>query len=139
MKPQCKNNQTYNSGQFEEWKNFMKFSLPTALLCSALLTGCAAGTFSQITDSKPIPLSSSQIAQIEQTVTRDFLDPDSARFRNVRAAQVSLADGGQDVRVCGEVNGKNSMGGYVGYEMFGGTLVNGRFQQIDFFAPCEPW
>ncbi|WP_139246363.1 hypothetical protein [Thalassovita taeanensis] len=114
--------------------------LSVALLMSiCVLAGCNTSTFAKIEESKRIPLSSDQMTQIESTVTRDFLDPESARFRNTRAVEVSLASGDREVRVCGEVNGKNALGGYTGYSMFGGSLVNGRFQQADFFAPCEAW
>lgn len=40
-------------------------------------------------------------------------DPDSAKFRNVRLVDFN---GGQIV--CGEINGKNSYGAYVGYVPF---------------------
>lgn len=48
------------------------------------------------------------------TATAGMLkDPESARFRNLRVA--GYADGSV---VCGEVNGKNSYGGYTGYQPF---------------------
>lgn len=109
------------------------------LMSAFILAGCNATTFTKIEESKRIPLSSVQVNQIKTTVTDDFLDPDSALFRDIRAVEVSLATGEREVRVCGEVNGKNALGGYTGYSMFGGSLVNGRFQQVDFFAPCEAW
>jgi hypothetical protein len=49
------------------------------------------------------------ITRAKQSVTKDFKDPDSAKFRNVRVVRGS---------VCGEVNAKNSFGGYVGYKRF---------------------
>ncbi|MBU3261737.1 hypothetical protein KPG71_17050 [Roseovarius sp. PS-C2] len=94
---------------------------------------------SEIVSSKPVRLSSAQMTEIKSEVTQDFLDPFSAQFRNIRAVDVSLANGQQERRVCGEVNGKNRMGGYVGFSMFGGVIVNGDFQQRDFFSPCENW
>ena len=69
-------------------------------------------------------MSPEQVARIEDTVTQDFVDPESARFRCVRAVEVSLANGPREVRVCGEVNGKDRRDGYVGYKMFGGTPRN---------------
>ncbi|MHA7875108.1 MAG: hypothetical protein ACX938_06835 [Roseivivax sp.] len=92
-----------------------------------------------IAKSEPVPLTTSQVRQIETTVTRDFFDPAAAQFRDIRAVDVTLENGEQERRVCGEVNGKNRMGGYVGYSMFGGVLVGGQFEQRDFFAACEPW
>jgi len=111
-----------------------------AIICVGLvLAGCNVSTFSKIEASRPIPLTNTQMAQIKATVTRDFFDPESAQFRGVQAVEVSLADGTQERRVCGEVNGKNRMGGYVGYSMFGGSLENGKFVKRDFFAPCRAW
>lgn len=90
-----------------------------------------------VTASKPVALSSAQVANIKGTVTYDFFDGPSAIFRNVRAADVTLKSGQQIRRVCGEVNGKNRMGGYVGFEMFGGVMVGGKFSREDFFGACE--
>lgn len=103
----------------------------------ALLSACVQMT--PITESKPVKLSSGQVSQIQQTVVRSFFDPESAQFRNVRAADVTLKDGNRERRVCGEVNAKNRMGGYAGYQFFGGVLNNGAFIQQDFFNACEPW
>jgi len=47
-----------------------------------------------------------------------FKDPDSAKFKNVKV--VHYGDGRF---ACGEVNAKNSMGGYVGYKPFIGDFV----------------
>jgi len=118
----------------------MNFKTLAILVCGVVaLAGCESSTFSKINGSNPISLSGAQTAQIKATVTRDFFDAESARFRNIRAVEVSLADGSTEARVCGEVNGKNRMGGYTGYSMFGGTLSSGVFQKKDYFAPCEQW
>ena len=106
------------------------------LFAALLLSGCV---MSNIAATKPIALSAAQMAQIKSTVTRDFFDPGSAQFRNVRAADITTTDGISERRVCGEVNGKNRMGGYVGFKMFGGKIVNGQFKAVDFFGPCEPF
>lgn len=50
----------------------------------------------------------------ERLAARDLRDPDSARFRDVR---VYLTETGAQV-VCGEINGKNAYGAYVGYRGF---------------------
>ena len=49
------------------------------------------------------------IAKAKDTATRDFMDPDSAKFRKLSVVRGS---------VCGEVNSKNGFGGYVGYKRF---------------------
>ena len=99
------------------------------------LSGCVAMT--PIVASQPVALSSGQIAQIKSAATKDFFDPASAQFRDVRAVDLMLTDGTQERRVCGEVNGKNRMGGYVGFQMFGGKIIGGRFVRVDFFGLCD--
>lgn len=54
--------------------------------------------------------SEAQFARVRAELDRQLLDYPSARFRDVRA------DG---TRVCGYVNSKNAMGGYVGWRLFG--------------------
>lgn len=104
-----------------------------------IVSACGGSTFSEIIESKPLQLTAEVDRQIKSSITNDFLDPDSAQFRNIRAVEVSLANGSKERRVCGEVNGKNSAGGYTGYDLFGGTLIDGRFVPQPFFAPCEAW
>jgi hypothetical protein len=55
-----------------------------------------------------------EITRAEQAIAKDFLDPASAQFRNVRLVDKVKGD---DV-VCGEVNAKNSYGAYVGFRKF---------------------
>lgn len=102
-----------------------------------VLAGCMQTA--SIEKAERVALTKRQVAQIKATVTRDFNDPGSAQFRNIRAVNVTLDGGAQEVRVCGEVNGKNLYGAYVGFSGFGGTLENGTFRQRDFYAPCESW
>lgn len=47
---------------------------------------------------------------LNNAVTKDFLDPNSAQFRNVKFAQ--------DQNVYGEVNAKNALGAYAGFKSF---------------------
>ncbi len=53
------------------------------------------------------------IAAAQDSAKRSLKDPDSAKFQNIRIAEY---DGGKVV--CGEINAKNSYGGYVGYKRF---------------------
>lgn len=50
-------------------------------------------------------------AQVHEALAGALVDPASAQLRNVRVAE--LMD-----TICGEVNSKNRMGGYVGYRRF---------------------
>ncbi len=55
----------------------------------------------------------SEIAAAKEVAARDLKDPASAQFRDLRV------DGtGDKLRLCGEINGKNSYGGYVGFKKF---------------------
>ncbi len=60
------------------------------------------------------------IALGHQAVLRQLKDPDSASFRNERRGKMA---------VCGEVNAKNSFGGYVGYRRFVATAGFAVFEQ----------
>jgi hypothetical protein len=112
----------------------MKFAI---VLSALFLSACVA--LIPIVESKPVPLSTAQLKEIESTMSHNLFDPSSAQFRNVRATDVVLQDGTRERRVCGEMNAKNRMGGYVGFEYFGGTMENGKFVNKDFFSACEPW
>ncbi|QOI55934.1 hypothetical protein [Rouxiella badensis] len=81
-----------------------KFALAT--LGALLLSGCNPS------DSKVIDYGKEAIAQ-------QLKDPASANFRNVifHKDSVQPSDGVSGY-VCGEVNGKNSFGGYVGFGRF---------------------
>ncbi len=66
------------------------------ILAIGLLTGC------------------SDIASDTETALREqMFDADSAEFRNVRVVSREAGD-----VVCGELNGKNRFGGYVGFRPF---------------------
>lgn len=53
-------------------------------------------------------------------------DPESARFRDVRAGRDD-----KSIFVCGLVNAKNGIGGYTGFTPFIGMMLsNGRFAVI---------
>ena len=53
------------------------------------------------------------ITAAQDSIKATLKDPDSAKFQNIRIADY---DGGKVV--CGEINAKNSYGGYVGYKRF---------------------
>jgi len=54
------------------------------------------------------------IAEAKTSIANELLDPQAAQFRGIHV--VPGANGGR--KVCGEVNGKNSYGGYVGFRGF---------------------
>ena len=51
-------------------------------------------------------------SELKAIITHNLNDPESARFRNVHASKT------YDDVICGEVNWKNDLGGYVGYQPF---------------------
>lgn len=58
------------------------------------------------------------IADMKEAISEKHKDPDSAQFRRITTTEVGSF-------VCGEVNAKNSMGGYVGYKRFYGSTGGG--------------
>ncbi|WP_440940009.1 hypothetical protein [Immundisolibacter sp.] len=66
-------------------------------------------------------------------VTQGLRDPDSANFRNVETVTYTTPTGGRVPYVCGEVNAKNSFGGYVGFRRFYVANVGGELR-----ADIEP-
>lgn len=60
--------------------------------------------------------------ELKAALTADFLDPNSAEFRNIKWETKDAA--------CGEVNGTNSFGGKVGYRKFYAvrSTASGRFE-----------
>lgn len=53
-----------------------------------------------------------------QSVRDQLLDPDSARFRKVWAMRYPVQGQADAAIFCGEVNGRNPMGGYSGFQPF---------------------
>ena len=98
-----------------------RFSLLAPL---ALLIGCGATyeTAGQYT------LSESQVASIEAQVRHTLIDEESARFRNIRAVQLDNVSGEPEALFCGEVNSRNRMGGYAGYQIFHGVVSEDKPQ-----------
>lgn len=62
------------------------------------------------------------IAKVKHEILESLKDPDSAKFRRITVS----SDGSM---VCGEVNSKNAMGGYVGFKKF----VNIEDKGNDFY------
>jgi len=58
------------------------------------------------------------IEKVKEFITKDFKDPDSAKFRDIIVVRKKKKDGTMSENVCGAVNGKNSYGAYVGYKVF---------------------
>jgi hypothetical protein len=62
------------------------------------------------------------IAKVKSDILESMKDPDSVKFRRLSTS----SDGSM---ICGEVNSKNAMGGYVGFKKF----VNIQDKAVDFY------
>ncbi|WP_272962245.1 hypothetical protein [Alcanivorax jadensis] len=73
-----------------------------------------------------LPITEKRAAEAMEAAKNGLKDPDSAKFRNLYEVAGMKDDSGNHA-VCGEVNAKNSYGGYVGYRRFmqlaGGKVV----------------
>ena len=81
----------------------MRLSLFLPLLFSASTVVTAAPS------KQTKELDAAKIIAVKMFVTHGLKDPDSAKFRSVKVKWDT---------VCGEVNAKNSYGGYAGYRRF---------------------
>lgn len=66
------------------------------------------------------------LEKAKKAVLEGLKDPDSAKFNNVRL--VKYLEGSV---VCGEINAKNSYGGYVGYRQFVGGIDDASIIKIE--------
>ncbi|EPG4500477.1 TPA: hypothetical protein R4Y11_001813 [Citrobacter freundii] len=73
----------------------------------------------------------SEIGSAQSAIKNQMKDPDSTNFKSVR--EITNSQGGRFV--CGEVNSKNSYGGYVGFKTFayqrGRAVIDGSFSTPD--------
>jgi hypothetical protein len=78
-------------------------------LAALLLAGCAG--VDKVGPEVPLPPPAQQ--SVSRAVADQMKDPNSAEFRNWHAFESQSG-----LLVCGEVNAKNSFGGYVGFTHF---------------------
>lgn len=91
----------------EEYLNSTHAPVPCQIKTVALIEGEAA-----------------YVQRAQDQLVRDFKDPAAARYRNVTLSNRDVPT------VCGEVNGKNSYGAYVGFKRFYATDTRG-FSAVD--------
>lgn len=58
------------------------------------------------------------VNKAKQMVADEFADPDTVKFRRMFLSEFTSDKGVKTIRLCGEVNAKNRMGGYDGYRGF---------------------
>ena len=108
----------------------MKLALAVGLLGLTFISACTPDLM--LASSKPANLSGQDIAQIKAAMTYSMFDAGSAQFRNMRGYDAVFQDGHVERRACYEVNGKNRMGGYVGFEERGAKKINGKWEATAF-------
>lgn len=59
-----------------------------------------------------------QVKAAQTKASYDLRDPSSAQFRNIRGFSSPGHNGVVAEYICGEINGKNAMGGYTGFTPF---------------------
>ena len=84
-------------------------SIVIAIFATALLIA-ATVIFAPIIRESVLSTGSDEADDWQQSVAQLMIDPDSAQFRNTKNAST--------FGYCGEVNGKNTFGGYVGFKEF---------------------
>lgn len=93
-----------------------------------MASGCVETTAVQV---RLTSISGAQLSAVKSKVVYSFKDPGSAQFRNITAYRVATGD----LAVCGEVNGKNGFGAYVGFKTFyirlSGDVVKKSFVDQD--------
>lgn len=76
---------------------------------AAVLVACLAGCSASTADIE---------TATQNLVASRLKDPESARFSNVKFMERSSSGGKHEGPVCGEVNARNALGGYVGATRF---------------------
>lgn len=136
----------------------MRMRIYSSLVGCLIITGCTTNGMGYNDPSRQLVLASLEEVASMSRQTRLFIeggrseddavtegkrmvasrlkDPEAARFQNVRI--VPYLEG---KIICGEVNGKNSYGAYVGYSNFAASPMmvtleskNGRYASIDELA-----
>ena len=110
----------------------MKHPRIIALIATTLtLAGCM-NTINTI-EATTTPIRSNAVfAEAKRLAADKMRDPEAARFKSEYTAYRSSAG---DTIVCGTMNGKNAMGGYVGYKPFWIRVRNGNV--MSFRVPSE--
>lgn len=95
-------------------------TLPATLVCWTLAAGCC-GAFAadpaKAAAGKAQPTHKRQIERLRKLMIENLKDPESARVKGEFLSLSDTSDAPQ-VSLCGNVNAKNSYGGYGGFERF---------------------
>src|SRR5690606_1839783 len=95
----------------QKYTGFQKFAFGFAVVCAVAAIGKLSSSDKASESGASNPHRDAEMTEIKlqrlarELVTANLKDPDSAKFRNQKG-------------VCGEVNAKNSFGGYAGFVRF---------------------
>lgn len=90
----------------------MRLSLPLVMVL--LLAGCVDVNDTPV-NTRPAAITATDRGHIQAAITDDLKDPSAAQTRKLQAYDLSNGEGRV---ICGEMNGKNSFGAYVGFQPF---------------------
>ena len=71
------------------------------------------------------------VSKAKNQATKNLLDPSSAQFRNLEVREMIGDKGKKHLNLCGEVNAKNRMGGYVGFKTFSAGVDSAKILEED--------
>ena len=91
---------------------------------------CVALTATACSPSNASRANAFNVEKAKAMIADQLSDPDSAKYRNLFISEFEEGKGtaASLLSLCGEVNAKNSMGGYTGYRRF---VVDERLALID--------
>jgi hypothetical protein len=92
-------------------------SILVILIISTLISSLASCDFKSSEETKKKAKEEEVTKQLLGFLKNELKDADSAQFKNVKFGKLKYS-GGESYAICGEVNAKNSFGGYSGFEGF---------------------
>jgi len=107
-------------------KSYHRSASGFGALCLAILLALSAAPFS---NAIAATLTAAQKKIIAEAVKSKLKDPDSAQFQWPDLVEPSNGD--DNVAYCGQVNAKNSYGGYTGFIPFSVFLMNYRSKKME--------
>ncbi|WP_299145999.1 hypothetical protein [uncultured Tateyamaria sp.] len=111
---------------------------PTRIIAALALNGTLAACAAPITQRQRLELDPGQLNSVKRTASYNLKYPESARFRDIRWFENRHQDGTISNTVCGEVNARNSFGGYAGYATFKGRMNGGKFVMFGVAPVTNP-
>lgn len=96
------------------------------VLLSLSVAGCASVPLPALTQTRP--LSQAEKTALAASLSQTMKDPGAAQFKWM---PVIAREGDAPIGYCGQVNGKNSYGGYEGYRQFFAMISKGPRDEFD--------